>query len=108
MHAFPRHWIKWFSLAEFWYISSYHTALDRSPFEVLYGHKPRYFDLQAEDSCQVHDLDSWLQDRELMQQVIKQHLLRAQLRMKSQGDKHISEVSLAMGDHVFLKLQPYV
>jgi hypothetical protein len=28
--------------------------------------------------------------------------------MKSQGDKHISEVSLAVGDHVFLKLQPYV
>jgi hypothetical protein len=43
-----------------------------------------------------------------MQQVIKQHLLRAQLRMKLQADKNRSEISLEMGDQVFMKLQPYV
>jgi hypothetical protein len=49
---------------------------------MLYGHKPNYFGFQATDSCQVQELDSWVQDRDLMQSVIKQHLIHAQLRMK--------------------------
>jgi hypothetical protein len=36
--------------------------------------------------------------------VIKQHLLRAQTRMKHQEDKKHSEVSFAVGEQVFLKL----
>jgi hypothetical protein len=31
---------------------------------VLYGHKPRFFGLQAKDSCQEPDLESWMQERE--------------------------------------------
>jgi hypothetical protein len=60
------------------------------------------------DTCQVQDLDSWLQERALMTDVVKQHLLRAQVRMKTQADKHRSEVQFSVGDQVFLKLQPYV
>jgi ribosomal protein L21E len=43
-----------------------------------------------------------------MSQVIKQHLLRAQARMKLQADKKRSKIQFAIGDKVFLKLQPYV
>jgi len=43
-----------------------------------------------------------------MQAVVKQHLLRASARMKRQADKHRSERQFAVGDSVFLKLQPYV
>jgi hypothetical protein len=40
--------------------------------------------------------------------VIKQHLSRAQIRMKTQADKHMSEASFAVRDWVFLTLQPCV
>ena len=43
-----------------------------------------------------------------MTSLIQQHLSRAQTRMKRQADKHRSERSFAVGDWVFLKVQPYV
>lgn len=43
-----------------------------------------------------------------MQDLVHQHLLRAQQRMKRQADKGRSECSFQVGDAVFLKLQPYV
>jgi len=43
-----------------------------------------------------------------MNRLIQQHLFRAQNRMKMQADKKRSERSFAVGDSVYLKLQPYV
>jgi hypothetical protein len=82
--------------------------LDQSPFEVLYGHKTRHFGIQIDKVCQEPELDNWLQERLLMVQAIKQHLLRAQQRMKIQADKNRPEVSFELGDEVFFKLQSYV
>ena len=53
-------------------------------------------------------MQTWMQNRELMHALVKQHLLRAQARMKRQADKGRSERTFAVGDMVFLKLQPYV
>lgn len=41
MNACPSHWSHWLSLVEFWYNTSTHSALDRTPFEVLYGYPLR-------------------------------------------------------------------
>jgi hypothetical protein len=46
-HACPSKWHNWLSLAEFWYNSSWHSSLGRSPFEVLYGYSPRHFGISA-------------------------------------------------------------
>lgn len=43
IHSCPRQWLKWISLAEFWYNTSQHSLLGCSPFEVLYGHSPSVF-----------------------------------------------------------------
>jgi hypothetical protein len=108
VHSCPKQWSKWLPLAEYWYNTSAHSATGHSPFQVLYGHSPRHFGIQAADSCAVPELEAWLQERAVITQAIKQHLLRTQQRMKVQAGKRRSEVTYEVGDRVFLKLQPYV
>lgn len=106
VHACPKKCCHWLSVAEFWYNTNYHSAIGRSPFEVLYGHAPRHFGIDSVSSVAVEDLRQWLTDREIISKLIHQHLTRAQSRMKKQADKKRSERSFQVGDQVYLKLQP--
>jgi ribosomal protein L21E len=108
VQACPTKWSQWLSLAEYWYNTTYHSALGTSPFEVLYGHPPKHFGIVPEDASAVTDLQEWLNERSAMTTAIQQHLLRAQQRMKHQADKHRVEREFKVGDWVYLKLQPYV
>ena len=108
VHACPTKWSQWLPLAEFWYNTSYHSTLDKTPFLVLYGHEPRQLGIDGIDCCQIPDLKQWLQERSLMQQLLQQHLLRAQKHMKLQADKKRTARSFEVGDLVYLKVQPYV
>jgi len=82
----PRKWKVYLPLAEFWYNTTLHSALGRSPFEVLYGHPPRLLGITPETVCDLPDLDAWLKDRASLTQVIQMQLQRAQHRMKQQAD----------------------
>lgn len=108
VHSCPRQWPKWISLVEYWYNTSFHSSLRRTPFEVLYGHPPCHFGLSKSSASPVTDVETLLSEHTIMTKSVRQHLHRAQQRMKSQVDKHRSERSFAIGDFIFLKLQPYV
>ena len=82
-----------------WYNTSFHSSLNKTPFYVLNGHEPRQLGIDVEN-CVVDDLDEWLKDRSLMQQLLQQHLLRAQKKMKTQVDKKHSGRSFAVADHL--------
>ena len=101
-------WLDWLSLAEYWYNTTFHSALGRTPFEVLYGQSPRHLGITDMSACTSSDLEHWLQERELLSKLIQQQLLRAQQRMKHQADKNHSEREFSVGELVYLKLQPYV
>jgi transposase InsO family protein len=108
VHACPHKWSEWIHLAEFWYNTSWHSALTYSPFEVLYGYSPRHFGVDVLSACPVPSLSDWIQEKAIMTDLIQQHLKRAQHRMKQQADKNRVERQFSVGDLVFLKLQPYV
>jgi hypothetical protein len=107
-HSCPKQWHKWLALAEYWYNTSFHTALGLYPFEVLYGHPPRHFGISSHLENIVPDLEAWLQDRNLLTKLIQQQLSRAQQRMKAQADTNRSERTFAVGDKAYLKLQPHI
>jgi hypothetical protein len=64
--------------------------------------------LDVDSAAHVPDLQAWLSGRAHMQDLICQHLLRAQDYMKRQADKGRSKRDFSVGDKVFLKLQPYI
>ncbi|WVZ81602.1 hypothetical protein U9M48_028957, partial [Paspalum notatum var. saurae] len=108
VNACPSKWIQWISQAEYWYNTSPHSAIGRSPFEALYGYKPRHFGISASDAVTSPDIHAWLQERPVMTDLIRQHLVRSRHRMKKQADKHISDRQFQVGDSVLVKLQPYI
>lgn len=88
VHACPNQWKQWLTLVEFWYNTSFHTSLNTTPFEVLYGQKPRHLGIDVVQSCAIPDLQVWLKERGIMVQLLQQQLLRAQQRQKQQADKN--------------------
>lgn len=103
----PQSWSKWLTLAEWWYNTTYHSAIKCTPFEVIYGQSPPTHlpYLPGESSSAVVDRN--MQKREGIINMLKFHLLRAQNRMKQSADSSRSHRELKVGDHVSLKLQPY-
>lgn len=77
VQACPTKWSQWLSQAEFWYNTTYHSALGKTPFEVLYGHPPCHFGIISGDPSSAPELEEWLHDRAVMSELIRQHLLRA-------------------------------
>jgi hypothetical protein len=83
-------------------------SLGFSSFEVLYGYAPRHFGVESSAVCPIPSLQEWIEEKKVMMDLVKQHLARAQLRMKVQADKKRYERSFQIGDMVYVRLQPYV
>jgi hypothetical protein len=103
----PRHWKKWLSLAEFWYNSSFHSSLGCSPFKAVYGREPNLGQFTTSSPSGHADLQTWLKEKQHLSQFLRQHLLRAQEKMKADADKNRTPREFQVGETVFLKLQPY-
>ncbi|CAL9248404.1 unnamed protein product, partial [Arabidopsis halleri] len=103
----PSTWSKWLPLAEWWYNTTFHSAIKSTPFEIIYGQPPPLHlpYLPGESSSKV--IDRSLQKREELITMLKFHMLRAQNRMKQSTDSHRSSREFKIGDYVYLKLQPY-
>ncbi|KAG8661193.1 hypothetical protein MANES_02G218460v8 [Manihot esculenta] len=78
-----------------------------SPFRALYGYSPPNFPIQLPNEIVVEVVDQFLQERQLLSQLLKENLEKAQNRMKQQTDKKRTEREFSVGNLVYLKLQPY-
>jgi hypothetical protein len=103
----PTVWVSWLPLAEFWYNTAQHSSLGCSPFKAMYGREPNLGQFTSVDTSAHADLQTWLKEKQHLSQFLRQHLLRAQAKMKAEADKNRTPREFQVGDAVFLKLQPY-
>jgi hypothetical protein len=101
-------WKQWLPLAEFWYNSSYHTALGCSPFKALYGYDSVFPAAPIVVVGVDQSMEELFQECTTYSELLKNRLATAQNRMKIQADKHRLDWEFQVGDKVLLKLQPYV
>eukprot|EP00252_Welwitschia_mirabilis_P009013 TRINITY_DN21287_c0_g2_i1.p1 TRINITY_DN21287_c0_g2~~TRINITY_DN21287_c0_g2_i1.p1 ORF type:complete len:291 (-),score=39.23 TRINITY_DN21287_c0_g2_i1:573-1445(-) len=102
-----KQWSKWLPLAEWWYNTTFHSTIQTTPYEVLYGQPPLIHTPYTPGDSSVAAVDRSLIAREVALRILKQHLLMAQERMKKQADKHRRDKKYQVGDWVYIKLKPY-
>uniref|UniRef100_A0A2N9G868 Reverse transcriptase domain-containing protein n=1 Tax=Fagus sylvatica TaxID=28930 RepID=A0A2N9G868_FAGSY len=103
----PSLWMHWLPLAEFWFNTNYHTSTKMTPFEALYGYEPPTILDYIPGTTKVTAVDEYLHQQQVILGLLKENLLLAQIRMKSQVEKHRLERSFQVGEWVFLRLQPF-
>ncbi|XP_060200476.1 uncharacterized protein LOC132628731 [Lycium barbarum] len=103
----PTKWKQWLSTAEWWYNTNFHTSLQCTPFEALYSYFPPQLSLGPFLETIVPAAEDAVMLRQQMQQLLKDHLSKAQERMKYYADQRRNDREFAVGDMVYLKLQPY-
>jgi hypothetical protein len=98
-------WDKRFPYLEFSYNNSYHSNLNMSPFQSLYGRScrtPLHWDQPGEK--QVFGPDILLEAEENIK-MIQENLKIAQSRQRSYANTR-RELSFEVGDFVYLKVSP--
>jgi hypothetical protein len=100
----PKRWAKWLPSVEFCYNTTRHTSLGCTPFVPVYGNNPHVREFAITDKEAHIKLQGWLKEREEYSAFLKQHLTRAQPKMKHDADKNRIAQEFSMGDSVFLKL----
>ena len=100
----PRSWLHWLPWAEYCYDSSYQSALQTTPFQVVYGRPPPTLLSYKPGVAQVVALDRQLLERDVFLADIRECLLQAQDYMKEHHDKTHRRVEFEVGDWVWLRL----
>ncbi|GJX44858.1 retrotransposable element Tf2 [Tanacetum coccineum] len=103
----PKEWVKWLSLAEFWYNTNFHSAINTTPYEAVYYQTPLIYVPYIPGDRRVENVDRTLQSREEVIKMLKFHMKRAQDRMENQANKHRTDREFEVGNWVYLKLQPH-
>lgn len=103
----PKKWCKWVPLAEWWYNTAHNSAIQRSPYEALYGVKPRQICVPSQCRTSIDSVQDFQVSREAMNHILHEAIVKAQHKYKFYADRKRRETTLQVGDLVFLKLQPY-
>nr|GEW32926.1 retrotransposable element Tf2 [Tanacetum cinerariifolium] len=93
----PKEWVQWLALAEFWYNTNFHTAIQTTPYEAVYGQKPLVHAPYMLGESAVEQVDRTLQARQQALNLIKFHLIRAQDRMRNFANKHMTDRDFDVG-----------
>lgn len=103
----PRFWADWIAWAEYWYNTSFHSAIQLTPFEAVYGRPPPPLIHYLPGETSVEAVAQELKERDEIIRQLKYNLTRAQQRMVKYANLHRRDVSFDVGEFVFVKLRPH-
>ncbi|GKA26308.1 retrotransposable element Tf2, partial [Tanacetum coccineum] len=72
----PKGWSKWIALEELWYNSNFHSSINTTPFEILYGQPPPLHVPYLRGESEVEVVDRTLKAREEAINILQFHLKR--------------------------------
>ncbi|GJW67106.1 reverse transcriptase [Tanacetum coccineum] len=99
----PKEWVKWLPLAEFFYNTNFHSAINTTPYETVYCQIPPIHIPYVPGDSRVESVDRTLQNREEAINMLNFYMKRAQDRMKSQADKLRTDRELEVAQKVSWK-----
>lgn len=103
----PKTWSNWIYWAEFWYNTTYHVSIGKTPFEVVYGRQPPNILRFLSNETKVAAVALELSERDEALKQLKTHLQKAQEQMTVYANKKRRDVRFTVGEWVFLKLRPH-
>lgn len=103
----PQDWSKWLPMAEWWYNTSFHSAINTTPYEVVYGQAPPLHLPYLSHNSHIEAIDRSFTVRENMLRTLKDNLRMAVHKMKQQANKRRSGREFRVGEWAFVKLQAY-
>ncbi|XP_058732695.1 uncharacterized protein LOC131604261 [Vicia villosa] len=103
----PRKWHQFLHLAEYWYNTTEHTAIQMSPFKALYGRDPPKLIDYVTGSATEESLHNTLQEQHNVLAELKSNLKRSRIVMEKQANSKRRPFTFHEGDLVLLKLKPY-
>nr|GEV35895.1 transposon Ty3-G Gag-Pol polyprotein [Tanacetum cinerariifolium] len=98
---------KYLYLAKFWYNTSYHSAIEMTLFQALYGRPPPSISHYTLGSSHVASIDMTLIEHQRLISLLKENLKRIRQRMTDQANKHRIKKEFQVGDMVYLRLRIY-
>ncbi|GAU36128.1 hypothetical protein TSUD_292880 [Trifolium subterraneum] len=103
----PKSWSIWLPWAEYWYNTTYHISIGKSPFEVVYGRQPPKLLRFLPNETKVAAVAIELKDKDEALNQLKLHLLKAQQQMQAYANQKRRDLKFEVNEWVFLKLRPH-
>eukprot|EP00253_Pinus_taeda_P015608 PITA_15608 len=101
----PAQWEDYLHLVEFAYNNGYHTSIQMSPFEVLYGRKCRTPTNWSSPEDKLRLGPEMLKEMEDIVKRVRTNLKAAQDRQKNFADRKRRFKEYQVGDHVYIRIQ---
>jgi len=87
-------------MAEWWYNTNHHYSTSLTPFEAVYGYSPPSLLSYVPSTSANLAVDTQIRDRNVIINLLKEHLHKAQNRIKIPADKNRTERVFQEGDWV--------
>lgn len=60
----PRQWSFWLPLAEWWFNTTFHTALNTTPYQAVYGTAPNHLTILPGKSTNLATVEEMIEERQ--------------------------------------------